>query len=85
MVEVFYSNVGEVCDEYNCHACASDVDARKVIIIDSGCSAHMFSDWRVFRKFRTTTGVQVRCANGQLVGASGVGDAGFLTNVLLVP
>ena len=46
---------------------------------------HMFSDWRVFHKFRTKTGVQVRCANSQLVGASGVGDVGFLINVLLVP
>ena len=53
MVEVFNSNVGEVCDEYNCHACASDINARKVIIIESGCNAHMFSDWRVSRNFRT--------------------------------
>ena len=85
MVEVFNFNVGEVCDEYICFACDSDKNARKVSIIDSGCSAHMFSDWRVFRNFRTKTGVQVMCANGQLVEASGVGDVGFLTNVLLVP
>ena len=47
MVEVFNCNEDEVCDEYTCHACASDVNVRKVIIIDSGCSAHMFSDRRV--------------------------------------
>ena len=51
MVEVFNSNVGEVCDEYTCHACDSDANARKVIIIDSGSSAHMFSDWRVLATF----------------------------------
>ena len=85
MAEVYNSNVGEVCDEYTCNTCDNDDNARKAIIIDSGCSAHMFSDWRVFRNFRATTGVQVKCANGQLVGASGVGDVGFLKNVLLVP
>ena len=85
MAEVYNSNVGEVCDEYNCNACDNDVNARKVIIIDIGCSAHMFSDWRVFQNFCTTNGVQVKCANGQLVGSSGVGDVGFLKNVLLVP
>ena len=31
------------------------------------------------------TGIKVRCANGQLVEVSGVGDVGFLTNILLVP
>ena len=79
------SNVKEVCFGYTCHTCDSSENARRFIIIDSGCSAHMFSDWRVSRNFRTKTGVQVRCANGQLVEASGVGDEGFLTNVLLVP
>ena len=44
----------------------------------------MFSDWRVFLNFRKTV-LQVKCANGQLVAASGVGDVGFLTDVLLVP
>ena len=56
-----------------------------MIIIDGGCSAHMFSDWRVFRNFRTKTGIQVKCANGQFIEASGVGDVDFLTGVLLVP
>ena len=45
----------------------------------------MFSDWRVFLNFLTKTGIQVKCADGQLVEASGVGDVGFLTNALLVP
>ena len=85
MVELFNSDVGEVSDEYTCHACDSFDNPRRVIIIDIGCSAHMFSDWRVFRNFRTKTGVQVRCANGQLAESSGVGDVGFLTNVLLIP
>ena len=53
MAKIFNSNVGEVCDEDICHACDSDENARSVIIIDSGCSAHMFSDWRMFRNFRT--------------------------------
>ena len=61
MFEVFSSNVGEVYDEYTCHACGSAKNARKVIIIDSGCSALMFSDWRVFRIFRIKTGIQVVC------------------------
>ena len=85
MVEVFNSNVGEMCDEYICHACNSTENARSVIIIDSGCSAQMFSDWRVFYNFRTTTGIQVKCANGELAEASGVGDVGFLSNISLVP
>ena len=85
MVKVFNFNLGEVCDEYTCHACDSVDNPRRVIIIDSGCSANMFSDWRVFRYFRNKTGIQVRCVNGQPVEASGVGDVGFLTNVLLVP
>ena len=58
-----------------------NANARKVV----GCNAHKFSDWRGFRNFRTKTGVQVRCANGQLVEAYGVGDAGILSNVLLIP
>ena len=45
----------------------------------------MLSTWRIFRNFRTKTGIQVKCTNGQLVEASGVGDVSFLTNVLLVP
>ena len=67
------------------HTCDSVENARRVINIDSGCSAHMFSDWRVSRNFGTKTGIQVKCANGQLVEASGVGDVGCLTYVLLVP
>ena len=51
MVGVFNSHVGEVCDEYTCHACDIRDNARRVIIIDSRCSAHMFSDWRVFHIF----------------------------------
>ena len=35
--------------------------------------------------FHTKTGVQVRYANEQLVAASGLGDVGFPTIVLLVP
>ena len=45
----------------------------------------MFSDWRVFCNFRTKTGIQFKCANGQLIRASSVGDVGFLTDVFLVP
>ena len=45
----------------------------------------MFSDWRVFRNFRTKTGIQVKCANGQLIEAFDVDDVGFQTNALLVP
>ena len=37
----------------------------------------MFSDWRVF--------CNLRCANGKVVAASGVGDVGFLRDVLIVP
>ena len=44
----------------------------------------MFSGWRVFRDFSSKTGIQVKCANGQLIEASGVGDVGILTTVLLV-
>ena len=51
MVEVFNSNVGEVCDGYTCHAYDSVDNAHRVIIIESGCNAHKFSDWRVFRTF----------------------------------
>ena len=58
MAEVFNSNVGEVCDEYACHECDTDVNALSVTIIDIRCSAHMFSDWRVFRNFRTKTGIK---------------------------
>ena len=85
MAEVYNSNVGEVYDEYTCYACDIDGNARSTIIIDNGCGAHMFSDWRGFRNFRTKTGIQVKCANGQLIDASGVDDVGFLTDVLLVP
>ena len=74
MAEVFISNVGEVCDEYTCHTCDSSDSVRRAIIIYSGCSAHMSSDWIFSRNFRSTTGIQVRCANGQLVEASGVGE-----------
>ena len=45
----------------------------------------MFTDLRVFRNFRTKIGIQVKCANGQLIEASGVGDVGFLADVLSVP
>ena len=57
---------------------------RSYIIIDSGCSTHMFSDWRGFRNFRTKTWIQVKCADGQLIEAYGVGDWGFLTDVLMI-
>ena len=69
MAEVFNSNVGEVCDEYTCHTCDSSDNALRVIIIDSGCSAHIFSGWRLFLNFRAKSGVQVRCENGQLVAS----------------
>ena len=45
----------------------------------------MISDLRVFRNFRTKTGIQIKYAIGQLIEASGLGDVCFLTNVLLVP
>ena len=45
----------------------------------------MFSDWRVFRNFRNKTGIQVKCAYDELIEASGVGNVGFLPDVLLVP
>ena len=61
------------------------VEKSSVIIIDSECSAHMFSDWRVFRNFRTKTGIQVKCASDQLIEASDVGDLDFLIGILLVP
>ena len=35
MVEVYNTNVGEVCDEYTCYSCDSDGNARSVIIINS--------------------------------------------------
>ena len=59
MVEVFNSNLGEVCENYTCNAWKSTDNPRRVTIIDSGCSAHMFSDWRVFRNFRIKTGIDV--------------------------
>ena len=65
--EVYNSNVGGMFDEDACHECNADDNARIVINIDSGCSAHMFSDWRVFQNFRTKTGIQVKCANGHLI------------------
>ena len=77
--------MGEVCDEYTCHECDIDKNARSVIIIDNGYNAHMFSDLRVFHNFCTKTGIQVKCANGQLIEPFSVGDAGFLTNSLGVP
>ena len=85
MAEIYNSNVRELCGENTCNACHSDENARINIIIDNGCCSHMVSVWRGFRNFRTKTAIQVNCANGQLIGASGVGDAGFLTGVLLVP
>ena len=85
MAEVYNSNLRAVCDEYICYACDSVENVRSTIIIGRGCSAQMFPVWRVFRIFRTKTGIQVKCANGQLIAASGVGDVGFLTGVLLVP
>ena len=48
------------------------------------CSAHMFSEWRVFHNFRTKNGIQVECSDSQLIAASDVGDNDILTNVLLV-
>ena len=53
---------------------------RYVTLIKEKC----VTDWRVFRSFCTKTGIQVKCANGQLIEASGVGDVGFFTHVLLV-
>ena len=44
----------------------------------------MCSDWKVFRNFRTKTGIQVKCANGALIEKP-VGGVDFLTDVLLVP
>ena len=78
-------NRGEFCGEYSCYWCDSDENERSIIIVDSGCSAHMFSDWRVFKNFPINTEIQVNCANGQVIEASGVGNVGFLTDVLLIP
>ena len=47
IAEVFNSNVREVSEDYSCYVCDSDENARRVIIIDSGCSSHMFFDSRV--------------------------------------
>ena len=72
MAEVFNSNMGEVCDEYIYYVCDNGEKARSVIIIDSGCSARMLSDWRVHCTFRSKTGIQVKSANRQLIEASSV-------------
>ena len=42
MVEEYNSNVGALCDEYSRQECDIDENTRGVIIIDSGCIAHMF-------------------------------------------
>ena len=91
MAEVYNSNMGEECDKYACHEADVDENTCSVIITYSGCSAHMFSVVHICSLtgecFATShqNGVQVSCANGQLIEASGVGDAGFLTDALLVP
>ena len=56
MAEVYKSNVEEMCDKYTCYACDSGENARSVIIIDSRCSAHMFSDWKVSATFAPRLG-----------------------------
>ena len=62
----------EVRDRYTCYACDSGENARTVIAFCYGYSVYMFSHWRFFRNFHTKAGIQVKCANGQLIKDSGV-------------
>ena len=56
---------------------------RNIIIFDSGCSRHMFSDWRMFKNLNTDVDLWVKCANGLITKVLGVGDVGILRKVLL--
>ena len=51
-----------------------------LVIIDSECNTHMSSDWRLFCIFHIKSGIQAKCANSELVDASGVDDVDILKN-----
>ena len=58
---------------------------RNTNILDSGCSMHMFADWRMFKNFSTDVDLWIKCANGSLTKILGVRDVSILRRVLFVP
>ena len=76
---------GEINEEYSCFVCDVQGVVRNIIIFDSGCSRHMFSNWRMFKNISTDVDLWVKCANGSMTKVLGVGDVGILRRVLLVP
>ena len=83
--KIVLANNGEINEEYSCFVCDVQGVVRNVIIFDSGCSRHMFSDYKMFKNLSMDVDLWVKCANGSLTKVLGVGDVGSLRNVLLVP
>ena len=83
--KIVWNHNGNINEEYSCFVCDVQGVALNKIVFDSGCSRHMFADWRLFKNLSTDVDLWVKCANGSLTKVLGVGDVGILRRVLLVP
>ena len=61
-----WSHNGQINEEYLCFVGDVQGVERNITIFDSGCSRHMFSDWRVFKNLSTDVDLWVKCANVSL-------------------
>jgi uncharacterized protein involved in tolerance to divalent cations len=76
----------ETKKEYLYNACISkSPDMKNMIILDSGASRHMFSDFSLFKNYKIIRNIIVKVANGEHIEVLGKGTVGPFNNVLHVP